>query len=79
MTRYPRRTRFEASSDKRHAVKEAEAAGQIADSMEVRLSIVKRMKSGEITLAQGQAELKAIKRNAKKNGLLTRQQAFSRG
>jgi hypothetical protein len=74
-----RRTRFEASMDKRRALHAAEKDGQVADSMEVRMELVKRMNAGELTLAQVQDELKKIKRNAKKNGLVTRSQAFSRG
>jgi len=73
------RDRYTAAREKRRAVNEAEARGQIADSMEVRLAIMARVHSGEITLAQGQEELKKIKRSAKKSGMLTRQQAFSRG
>lgn len=73
------RTRFEASIDKKNAMKAAEEAGQVADSGEVRLALMQRVHSGEITLEQAQTELKAIKRNAKKNGLVTRSQAFSRG
>lgn len=60
-------------------VKSAEADGQIADSMEVRVALIERMKKGELTLDQVQSELKRIKRQAKKNGLITRAQAFSRG
>lgn len=73
------RTRFEASIEKTQAMKEAEQAGQVADSMDVRLALMARVKSGEITLAQAQAELKKIQRNAKALGQITRQQAFSRG
>ena len=50
-----------------------------ADSMDVRLAIVERIKSGAITLEQGQAELKKIKAGAAKTGKLTRAQAYSRG
>jgi tryptophan synthase alpha subunit len=56
--------------------KEAEAAGQVADSMEVRLAIVAKIKAGEITLEEGQKELKRLIRNAKANGQITRNQAF---
>ena len=73
------RTRFEASIDKMHAMKAAEAAGQVADSSEVRLSLMARVHNGEITLAQAQDELKKIKRGAKAAGQVTRSQAFSRG
>jgi hypothetical protein len=74
-----RRTRFEAAMDKRDAVNKADAAGQVADSKEVRTALIQRMHAGELTLEQVQAELARIKRDAKKNGLLTRSQAFSRG
>lgn len=60
-------------------VRAADESGQIADSMEVRLDIVRRMKAGEITLAEGQAELAAIKRGAKRAGKVTRAQAYRRG
>jgi hypothetical protein len=73
------RTRFEAAMDKRDALKTAEAAGQVADNMDVRLALMSRVHSGEITLAQAQAELKKIKSGAKRAGLVTRAQAFSRG
>lgn len=64
---------------KRDALKQADAGGQIADSMEVRLALMDRVHSGEITLEQAQSELKQIKRGAKKAGMITRSQAFSRG
>jgi len=73
------RTRFEASIDKAAAVRAADANGQIADSNRVRTALIERMHAGELTLEQVKAELKRIKRDAKKNGLITRQQAFSRG
>lgn len=73
------RTRFEASIEKREAVKAAEASGKVADSMEVRRALIERMDAGELTLEQVQAQLKKIKSGAKRNGLVTRAQAFSRG
>lgn len=73
------RTRFDAAMDKRDALKTAEASGQVADNMDVRLALMARVHSGEITLAQAQAELKKIKSGAKRAGLVTRAQAFSRG
>jgi len=74
-----RRTRFELAMDKRQAVKDAESAGQIADSMEVRLALMARVDSGEITPAEAQAQLRKIKAGAKATGKVTRAQAFSRG
>jgi hypothetical protein len=57
----------------------SEAAGEVADSMEVRAALIKRMETGELTLEQVQAEIKRIKRGAKKNGQVTRSQAYMRG
>lgn len=74
-----RRTRFDAALAKREAVIDAEKCGQVADSAEVRHALMSRVETGEITLAQAQAELKKIKSGAKKAGLITRAQAFSRG
>jgi hypothetical protein len=73
-----RRTRFDAALDKRSAVNAADAGGQVADSMEVRGEIVRAIQAGEITLEEGQSRLKRIKRDAKKNGMVTRQQVWSR-
>jgi hypothetical protein len=57
---------------RKRAMREAEAAGQVADSLEVRAALIARMDAGELTLGQVQAELKRIKRNAKKDGKVTR-------
>lgn len=73
------RTRFEAAMEKKRALRAAEAAGRVADSLSVRLAILARIKSGEITLAQGQAELKQIQAKAQSIGKMTRAQAFRRG
>lgn len=74
-----RRTRFEAALDKRAHTNECEARGLVADSKEVRMDLIRRMDAGELTLDQVQDELKRIKRNAKKNGQLTREQAYRQG
>jgi hypothetical protein len=71
--------RFWRNLEKRDALKKAEADGLLADSMEVRIALMARVHSGEITLEQAQAELKRIKRGAKAAGKTTRSQAFSRG
>ena len=73
------RARFEAGLDKRNAVNEAEKDGIVADSHSVRLALMDKVYSGKITLEQAQKELATIKKNAKKNGLLTRSQAFNNG
>ena len=73
------RDRHTASIDKRNNVTKCESEGVIADSREVRLSLMAQVRSGEKTLVEVQKELKKIKRDAKKNGKITRNQAFSRG
>lgn len=76
MARHERMTRFERQMANREAHKKAEAAGEVADSMKVRKALMERVHSGEITLEQAQAELAKIKRNAKRNGLKTRDQFY---
>ena len=73
------RTRYEANMDKREALKATEAVGMVADSMDVRLALMDKVQKGEITLVQAQSEIKKIKSRAKRAGLVTRAQAFSRG
>lgn len=57
-------------------LRKAEAAGRVADSMDVRMALVARMRAGELTLEQVQAELKRIKRSSNAIGKVTRTQAF---
>ena len=64
---------------KQQSVREAEATGQVADSMDVRLKLIERMNKGELTLAEVQAELKRIKASAKCAGQITRSQAYRNG
>lgn len=64
------------AKDRKAAVKAAEDAGTVADSLDVRMAIIARVKSGEIMLEQAQAELRAIKRGAKAKGLTTRSRAW---
>jgi hypothetical protein len=63
-------------STRRGWQKEAEAAGEVADSMEVRLALMAKVHAGEITLEEAQRQLKSIKRKAKSNGQITRNQAY---
>lgn len=65
-------------SAKMAAVRQQEAAGQVADSMDVRKALIARMNAGELTLEQVQAELKHIKRGAGKAGQTTRAAAYRR-
>lgn len=68
----------ETRQRKRRELNKADESGEIADSMEVRRKIMERVRSGEITLKQGQDELAKIKRTAKRKGKLTRSQKWSR-
>ena len=74
-----RRTRHEAALDKRQALREAEATGLVADSIEVRKALMARVHKGEITLEQAQTELRKIQNGARKTGKTTRSKAFGRG
>lgn len=74
-----RTPRWLRQAEKQQAIKKAESEGKVADSLEVRVALIERMNKGELTLAQVQAELKRIKRGAKKAGLITRTEAFRRG
>lgn len=61
----------------RHAhLKQAEADGRVADSLDVRIALIKRMEAGKLTLEQVQAELRKLKCGAKAVGKVTRTQAF---
>ncbi len=64
---------------KRGAMESAEAEGRVADSLDVRLALLDRVKAGEITLDEAQAELKRIKRGAKAAGMTTRNRAWREG
>jgi hypothetical protein len=50
----------------------------IADSMEVRIELVRRVKAGEMTLKAAQAELRRITRKAKDSGKPTYFQSLAR-
>jgi len=71
-----KRTQFEANIDKRRAVKVAEQNGCIADSHQVRLNLMARVRVGELSLPEAQAELRRIQKSAVNNGLVTRQMVF---
>lgn len=71
-------TRFERSIANRDAHKKAEAAGEVADSMDVRMALMKRVHDGEITLEHAQSDLSRIIREAKRNGQKTRDQFYRR-
>jgi hypothetical protein len=73
------RETFEASIEKKRAVKHAEANGEVADSHAVRLAIMRRVHLGEITLVQAQSELKRIQATAHAAGMKTRAEVFNHG
>lgn len=77
----PRRLRmsklsFERSIEAKRELKKAEQNGLIADSLDVRKALLAQVKDGKITLAEAQAQLKKIKRQAKAQGKLTRNSFF---
>ena len=67
---------YDQRIDKRAALTLAEENGEVADSQEFRVALMARVHSGEITIEDAQAELRKVKRNAKKNGLKTRSQVW---
>lgn len=67
---------YKRHREKSAAVRAAEAAGAVADSMDVRIALIARMDAGELTLAQVQAELRRIKRAAARAGKTTRAKAY---
>jgi len=76
-----RRSNFDANLAKRRALNDADASGEVADSMEVRMDLLCRMKAGEfgpgqVGLEEMQRRLATIKRAAKRNGLKTRSQVW---
>ena len=73
------RDSFTKRIEKKAYIEKKEAEGKIADSMEVRIELIRRAESGEITLAEMKKELDKIKRAAKKNGQMTRAQAWRKG
>jgi hypothetical protein len=74
-----RETAFERSMRRRDALAKAEAAGGVADSLDVRMAVMKRFHDGEITLEEAQKIITKIKRDAKKSGKLTRNDLYKRG
>ncbi|WP_055134574.1 hypothetical protein [Pseudomonas mediterranea] len=71
-----RRAWYDRRMDKRVALQIAEEQGIVADSSELRASLAAKIHFGEMTLEQVQAELRKVKREARKNGLKTREQIW---
>ena len=57
-------------------IRKAEQEGRVADNLDVRVDLIRRMNNGEINLAEVQAQLRKLKREAKKHGQITRIQAY---
>lgn len=58
-------------------VADMEAKGMVADSKEVRMALMGEVHAGTKTLEQAQTELRRIKAAAKRNGLVTRDRAYT--
>ena len=71
-----RRDWYDRRLDKRVALQIAEEQGLVADGSELRASLVAKVHAGEMTIEQVQAELRRVKREAKKNGMKTRDQIW---
>lgn len=71
-----RRDWYDRRLDKRVALQLAEEQGIVADSTDFRQALVSKIKAGEVTVQQAQAELSKVKREAKKNGKKTRSQIW---
>ncbi|VVM94650.1 hypothetical protein [Pseudomonas fluorescens] len=71
-----RRDWYDRRTDKRVALQIAEEQGIVADSTALRASLVAKIHAGEMTIEQVQSELRKVKREAKKNGLKTRDQIW---
>lgn len=61
---------------KKEAIASAESSGDVADSMDYRLVLMEKVKSGEITLQQAQSQLKVTKRKAGSSGKTTRAKVY---
>lgn len=62
--------------DRMEYLKSLEEQGKIADSKEVRLTLIGKVNDGEISLEEAQRRLQEIKDNAKANGQITRAEAY---
>lgn len=60
----------------KHLLKEAESLGLVADSMQVRMSLIEDFEKGNISLQNMQGKLKKIQKEAKKNCLTVRKDYY---
>ena len=61
------------------AVRDAESAGLVSDSMDVRLALIARMRAGELTLDECKAELSRIQKASRLEGKVTRAHVYRTG
>lgn len=73
------RTMFERAMDRRRNLREEEAAGNVADSLEYRMSLIEKVRNHEISLEEAQRQLRATQKSAEKQGKLTRDKAYRNG
>ena len=71
-------TLFERKLAQSRARKADDEAGKIADGTAVRIALIERMKSGELTHEQVLTELAKIKRKAKRDGRPVQADYFKR-
>lgn len=67
---------IDAKFRKKHALSDSEEAGDVADSLDVRVKLLGRVESGEISLEEAQVQLAKIKNGAKSKGLKTRSEIW---
>ena len=67
---------FYERADRQDAVGQAEKDGRVADSLDVRMSLLERVSKGEITINEAKKQLEQIKQKAKSIGKITRNQAW---
>lgn len=70
---------FERAMDRRRNLREEEAVGNVADSLEYRMSLMEKVRNREISLEEAQRQLRETQKTAEKQGKLTRDKAYRNG
>lgn len=70
---------FERAMDRRRNLRAEETAGNIADSLEYRMSLMEKVRNREISLEEAQRQLRETQKTAEKQGKLTRDKAYRNG
>lgn len=68
--------RYATDAERTVVIRSLEAAGEVADGMDIRRAIMARFQAGEITLDDAKAEIARIKREARQGGRATRSDFF---